>query len=52
MSRHLVHIGYPKAGSTYLQRWFASHPQLAYREGGIAGFPNVYALARDGAAGG
>lgn len=52
MTRHLLHIGYPKAGSTYLQRWFDAHPQLAYREGGIAGFRDVYAIARDGAAGG
>lgn len=51
MSRHLVHIGYPKAGSTFLQRWFEAHPQLAYREGGIAGFHNVYAIAREGASG-
>lgn len=50
MSGHLLHIGYPKAGSTYLQRWFAAHPQLAYREGGIAGFHDVYQIARDGAA--
>lgn len=49
MSRHLLHIGYPKAGSTFLQRWFAAHPQLAYREGKIAGFRDVYHIARDGA---
>lgn len=52
MTRHLLHIGYPKAGSTWLQRWFAAHPQMAYREGGIAGFDDVYAIAREGAAGG
>ena len=44
MSGHLLHIGYPKAGSKYLQRWFAAHPQLAYRDGGIAGFNDVYAM--------
>lgn len=48
MTRHLLHIGYPKAGSTYLQRWFTAHPQLAYREGGVAGFHNVYQIAREG----
>lgn len=49
MTRHLIHVGYPKAGSTYLQRWFEIHPQLAYAEGGIAGFRDVYAIARAGA---
>lgn len=52
MTRHLLHIGYPKAGSTFLQRWFEQHPQLAYREGGIAGFSSVYAIAREAASGG
>ena len=52
MTRHLLHIGYPKAGSTWLQRWFAAHPQMAYREGGIAGFHNVYEMAREGTSGG
>lgn len=51
---HLIHVGYPKAGSTFLQRWFEQHPQLAFRTAGIAGFGNVYdavraaALGRDG----
>jgi hypothetical protein len=49
MTRHLVHIGYPKAGSTFLQHWFAAHPQIAYVHGGIAGFGNVYALAAESA---
>jgi hypothetical protein len=51
MTRHLLHIGYPKAGSTFLQRWFEAHPQIAYREGGIAGFRDVFEIAREGAAG-
>jgi hypothetical protein len=45
MSGHLIHVGFPKTGTNYLRRWFAAHPQLAYAEGGIAGFHNVYALA-------
>lgn len=49
MTRHLLHVGYPKTGSTFLQRWFEAHPQLAYVEGGIAGFRDVYAIARDNA---
>ncbi len=50
MTRHLIHIGYPKTGSTFLQRWFAAHPQIAYVNGGIAGFPNVYAMVGEAAA--
>lgn len=45
MTAHLIHIGYPKAGSTFLQRWFAEHPQFHYREAGIAGFRDVHDLA-------
>ncbi len=49
MTGHLLHVGYPKTGSTFLQRWFEAHPQLAYVEGGIAGFRDVYSIARDNA---
>lgn len=49
MTGHLIHVGYPKAGSTYLQRWFDRHPQLAYAEGGIAGFRQVYDIASQAA---
>ena len=49
MTRHLLHVGYPKTGSTFLQRWFEAHPQLAYVEGGIAGFRDVYSIAADNA---
>src|SRR4051812_4316457 len=50
MVGHLVHIGYPKTGSNFLRRWFQRHPQLAYAEGGIAGFQSVYELAKPGGA--
>jgi hypothetical protein len=43
---HLIHIGYAKAGSTFLRSWFAQHPQLAYAEGGIAGLRDVYSMVR------
>lgn len=46
MARHLIHIGYPKAGSTFLQAWFERHPELHYVPGGLGGFYNVYELAR------
>lgn len=42
MGAHLIHVGYAKAGSTILQRWFATHPQIAYSDGAIAGYRTVY----------
>jgi hypothetical protein len=45
--QHLIHVGLPKAGSTYLQGWFAAHPQLGYRPGGIAGFGCVFDFAAE-----
>jgi len=26
--QHLIHIGFPKCASTFLQEWFAAHPQV------------------------
>lgn len=49
MTAHLIHIGLPKAGSTFLQHWFEAHPQLAYSESGIAGYRDVYAVAGEAA---
>lgn len=31
MSRTVIHIGWPKAGSSWLQQWFATHPDVAPR---------------------
>jgi hypothetical protein len=44
MLGHLLHIGFPKTGSKFLQRWFDAHPQLNHREGAIAGYGNVYEI--------
>lgn len=46
MAGHLVHVGYPKTGSTFLQRWFSAHPQLAHVPGGIAGHADAFGIAR------
>jgi hypothetical protein len=46
MAQHLIHVGYPKAGSTFLQAWFERHPELRYKHGGLGGFQNVYEVAR------
>ncbi len=48
MTRHLLHVGYPKAGSTFLQRWFDDHPQLAHHYGAIAGFRDMHGIAAEG----
>lgn len=50
MTGHLIHAGFPKTGSNFLRRWFREHPQLAYAEGGIAGYRDVYELAREAVA--
>ena len=50
MTGHLLHVGFGKAGSTYLRRWFEGHPQLTYGEGLIAGYRDVYEIAREAAA--
>jgi hypothetical protein len=44
MAGHLIHVGFPKAGSTFLQQWFNAHPQIAYAKGGIAGLTGVEAV--------
>ena len=46
MSKVLIHIGYPKTGSTYLQKWFAKHPDMIFRPKGIAGFTDAHDIAR------
>jgi hypothetical protein len=43
---HLIHIGYAKAGSTFLQHWFEAHPEIAFVHGGLAGYANVWDVAR------
>jgi hypothetical protein len=50
MAGHLLHVGYPKTGSTFLRRWFAAHPQLAYGTGALAGYRDVYDIVRQGVA--
>jgi hypothetical protein len=42
---HLIHIGFPKTGSTFLQKWFQENPHLFYAPGGLAGFHNVYQVS-------
>jgi hypothetical protein len=34
---HLIHIGYAKSGSSFLRRWFAGHPEIAYLPNRFAG---------------
>jgi hypothetical protein len=51
MTRHLIHIGYPKTGSNFLRAWFAAHPALAFAPEGIAGFTGATDMARQAALG-
>lgn len=50
MKKHLIHIGYPKSGSTFLQEWFLQNPLLHYAPGGLGGFHNVYQISQNAAA--
>lgn len=45
--KHLIHIGYPKAASTFLQEWFRQNPQLKYNHGALAGYYNIYEVCRE-----
>lgn len=47
MPAHLIHIGFPKCASTFLQHWFADHPQIAYEEGLFGGVHSAYELIAD-----
>jgi len=46
MKGHLIHIGFPKTGSTFLQEWFQRHPQLFYSPCALGGFYNSYDISR------
>lgn len=45
MSKFLIHIGYIKSGSTYLQAWFDKHPAMLYKYHGLGGFYNTRDLS-------
>ena len=45
MPRHLIHVGFPKAGSTALAAWFDAHPQLAHAPNGLGGVYHAFDLA-------
>ncbi len=44
MSKLLVHISYPKTGSSYMQVWFSQHPALKYSNKSVAGFHNAWEI--------
>jgi len=50
MTGHLLHVGFPKAGSKFLARWFGAHPQLAHRTDSLAGYRDVHDIVREGVA--
>jgi hypothetical protein len=50
MQRHLLHVGYPKAGSTTLQAWFGSRPELVFADDAVGGVTSAEAIAAQVAA--
>lgn len=50
MPGHLIHIGFPKAGSTALGGWFDAHPQLEYAPDAIAGCHDAFGIGARAAA--
>lgn len=50
MPGHLIHVGFPKAGSTALGAWFESRPELAYAPNALAGHYHAFELASSAAA--
>lgn len=44
MASVLLHIGYIKSGSTYLQHWFKAHPAMYYQSHGVTGFFNTASI--------
>lgn len=34
---HLLHVGYPKAGTSFVKAWCAAHPEVRFSYGGLAG---------------
>ncbi len=48
MANVLLHVGFPKAGSTFLQNWFNEHPEIYFQPKYVAqGFYNAWKLADD-----
>ena len=45
MSKVLIHIGYIKSGSTYLQRWFEKHPAMFYKFKAVTGFYGTHDIS-------
>lgn len=45
MTSALLHVGFAKAGSTFLQEWFQRHPELCFTPHALGGFRDVFQLA-------
>lgn len=46
MSQILLHVGYAKSGSSYLQKWFESHPNIFFHQNSADGFIHPLELAK------
>ena len=48
--RHLIHVGFPKAGATFVKAWAAARDDVAFAPGGFAGFRDVFEVPDEEAA--
>lgn len=46
MTKLLIHIGYPKTGTSFLRQWFKKNPNILYTKNGILGFKNTGAICQ------
>ena len=44
MSQILLHVGFPKAGSSFLGQWFNQTPNFIFKDFAICGFNNTQEL--------
>jgi hypothetical protein len=49
--RHVLHVGFPKTGSKFLQTWFAAHPEIGFSPWGFGGFADTHQLVTEAARG-
>jgi len=46
MPRHILHVGFPKCGSTALQFWFEAHPDIVFAHNRLTGYRSTVDFAR------
>jgi hypothetical protein len=46
MPRHILHVGFPKCGSTAMQNWFEAHPDIVFAHSRLTGYYSTADFAR------